>query len=488
MNLVHPAVAKLIQNLSCGKTVECKTQIDQQDAVTKIARVYETARNALEYRAEYLVRRAAIERILRRQIVFSRDPDKLAASLIQEIRWAAYIDDINQEEIQNILEEFLPETKVDQDWLLGLVSANIEYTLSKNYDYHQFTKFAFNVLRRRVEIDHPDIDLLLYMAVDKIFSQSDEAGISFHLYQLNPNHNLEEVYSAFKKVIDTKILNSLCVFVRKQMGPLMLIRDLYFASPTEFEATLLDQDLFNKKAKQILQDQLKLVKSRMNTATIRSLIYVFLTKMIIGVLLESPLELLIFGQTHYLTLIINMLVPVIVMWLIVANIHLPKTKNQEQLLDRASEIIFNYDSLPNQWEKLFGFSKKVSPLFYFFYALLFILVFYVIYSTLKLIGFSIISIGMFVFFLSVVTFFAYRIRQIALIYTYQPRTDSATVGWDIFTLPMVAIGDVVSRGVSQLNFLTFVFDFILEAPFKLILGFLENWGRFLSSKRDEIVG
>ncbi|MEK7504348.1 MAG: hypothetical protein AAB550_02505 [Patescibacteria group bacterium] len=462
MEIIHPVIAKLISNLSCGKTANLHTQSDQQDAVTKIARVYELARNALEYRAEHLVRRAAIERILRRQIVFSHDSKKLG------------------------------KTEVDHNWLLGLISAEIESSFNPNHDYHEFTKFAFNVLRKRIEIDDPDIDLMLYVAIDKIFSQSDEAGISYHLYQLNPQSNLDETYSAFKKVIDTKALNTLCVFVRKQMGPLMLIRDLYFAAPIEFEKSLCDQEVFTRKAILVLQDQLRLVKSRMNTATIRSLIYVFLTKMIIGVLLESPLELLIFGQTHYLTLIINMIVPVGVMWLIVSNIHLPKPKNQEQLLARATEIIFNYDTPANSWEKITTLNKSISSfkfsLFYFFYALLFLLVFYVIYSVLKFVGSSIISIGMFVFFLSVVTFFAYRIRQIALIYTYQPRNDTTSVGWDVFTLPMVAIGDLVSRGVSQLNFLTFVFDFILEAPFKLILGFLENWGRFLSSKRDEIVG
>ena len=83
-----------------------------------------------------------------------------------------------------------------------------------------------------------------------------------------------------------------------------------------------------------------------------------------------------FGQTHYLTLIINMIVPVGVMWLIVSNIHLPKPKNQEQLLARATEIIFNYDTPANSWEKITTLNKSISSfkfsLFYFFYALLFL--------------------------------------------------------------------------------------------------------------------
>ena len=55
-------------------------------------------------------------------------------------------------------------------------------------------------------------------------------------------------------------------------------------------------------------------------------------------------------------------------------------------------------------------------------------------------------------------------------------------------LPIVTVGSWLSRGVAKLNFLVFVFDFVLEAPFKMILRVMDNWFDFLSRKRDEVVG
>jgi hypothetical protein len=53
------------------------------------------------------------------------------------------------------------------------------------------------------------------------------------------------------------------------------------------------------------------------------------------------------------------------------------------------------------------------------------------------------------------------------------------------SLPILTIGSYLSQGLSKLNFLGFVFDFILEAPFKLILGFVDDWVQFLSVKKEE---
>jgi hypothetical protein len=58
-----------------------------------LAFFYERVRNALDYKGEHLVRRNAIERILRRQIWErkSYDPADLAGTLIKELIWARYL-------------------------------------------------------------------------------------------------------------------------------------------------------------------------------------------------------------------------------------------------------------------------------------------------------------------------------------------------------------------------------------------------------------
>jgi len=120
-------------------------------------------------------------------------------------------------------------------------------------------------------------------------------------------------------------------------------------------------------------------------------------------------------------------------------------------------------------------------------------------------GFSLVSSVIFLFFVTVVSFFAYRIRQTAKIYTVKSGRGLGSSLGDMLMLPIVTVGSWLSRGVAKLNFLVFVFDFVLEAPFKMIflvfvfdfvleapfkmiLRVMDNWFDFLSRKRDEVVG
>ena len=78
------AVQIFLQQLSYGGKVDGGARDDDRSVVSLLARVYEKARNALEYRADHLVRRAAIERILKRLIVYEKDPAVLLKRLDAE--------------------------------------------------------------------------------------------------------------------------------------------------------------------------------------------------------------------------------------------------------------------------------------------------------------------------------------------------------------------------------------------------------------------
>jgi len=130
---MHQAVTALTQSLSYGKTVGESNEAPR-NPVGRLAQVYEVARNALEYRADHLVRRAAIERILKRQVVFEKNAAKLADSLVEELEWARYIneekeDEGTKKEIALILEKYLEVFNsggINRDWLMGMASAEIE--------------------------------------------------------------------------------------------------------------------------------------------------------------------------------------------------------------------------------------------------------------------------------------------------------------------------------------------------------------------------
>ena len=94
---MHAAAEALLKSLNFGKNIRKDSPKETDDPVGKLAQVYETARNALEYRAQHLVRRAAIERILKRELVFSSGSKRISEILVQELRWARYTSAVHGE-------------------------------------------------------------------------------------------------------------------------------------------------------------------------------------------------------------------------------------------------------------------------------------------------------------------------------------------------------------------------------------------------------
>ena len=507
---MHPAVSALLGSLSFGNKDETQRNLDNSNTVSRIAQVYEVARNALEYRAEHLVRRAAIERILRRKIIFSKNSEELSDELLTELKWAMYMTEVEEEKVKNadikiILDKYLgvlQNNKFNRDWLLGLISSEIEERLNPNVDYQRFTTFAFNYFRQRVTIpDNENLDLVLYVAVDSTYSQSDHQQISYHIYKLVRSQALSdgrseedifsEAFSAYSKAISSKSLNKLSAYLRRQIGPLVLLRDIYFSNPKAFKELIEEKTRFIEESKKTLDVQLLIMGNRMRNATVRSLIYVLSTKMIIAFLIELPLEKLLTGHVSFFSLGFNLLIPVLVMFALIVRTKLPNKVEQEKIIDKSWQVVNAFDLEAAPWEKFpqtDRSSKFMNSLFSGLYALLFLAIFAILMRGLIFIGFNVLNLIVFLFFLSVVSFFAFRIRQTAQVYLVKTKFANKSSFTDVLMLPIVVLGGWLSIGVSRLNFLVFIFDFILEAPFKIILRFVDNWTAFLSNRRDEVVG
>jgi hypothetical protein len=98
-----------------------------------------------------------------------------------------------------------------------------------------------------------------------------------------------------------------------------------------------------------------------------------------------------------------------------------------------------------------------------------------------------VSSAIFLFFLCVVSFFAYRLRLNAREYVVMREQESLrTVLVDIFMLPILRAGQYLSMQVSRINIFVLFFDFIIEAPFKTLLNTLEELFAYLKEKKEEL--
>ena len=498
---MNHALTALVSRLSYGAGDNLKDRDTSRGFVEAVAQVYERARNALEYRADNLVRRAAIERILKRRMLLNNDPDSLTRHLLTELRWARYlsheeIGKSKRQELEEILKKYSSHLNgaVPTEWILKTASAEIEEIFNLNTDYRQFTFFAFQVIKQKIATGDKDLDLLVYFAVDKVYAGSDDEQILYHILRLAGENftkeKLEEAWKLFNLAKRHKDLPRIIKFVRRQMPPLILMRDIYFYDPSEFKNSLSGQEKFEAKAQEVLETQLSLMSGKVRTAGTRSVIYVFLTKMILAFGLEVPLETLFYGQVGLLPLALNLSFPPVIMWITTMQIRLPNKNEQTALVSRTWTILQNFDGLKDEADVLrqSESGNQRGLLYYIFstlYLVFFVGIFVLIYSVLGKIGFSFFSKFIFIFFLTIIAFFAYRIVQIAKVYSWKGIRSESSTFMEILSLPIIAIGSRLSVGLSKLNFLAFAFDFILEAPFKIILGFVDGWVQFLSIKKEE---
>ena len=213
--------------------------------------------------------------------------------------------------------------------------------------------------------------------------------------------------------------------------------------------------------------------------------------MILALILEYPASLYFYNEVNTVAIIINSLFPPLLMAVIVLFFRTPNEENTKNIYQRIIEIIDKDKSFENQISYIPRKPRIKKPVLIFgftlFYSFTFLITLIVIYELLTLLNFNLISQAIFLFFVSLVTFFSYRIKQIVNEYRLQEKESVLTPVVDFFFMPILSIGKFLSSEISRLNFFIFIFDFLIEAPFKLVFEVVEEWISFVRQRKEEIV-
>jgi len=503
------------------------TKLSVSQTVSFLALVYEKVRNAIEYREDHLIRRAAIERILKRRLSLNSEAKGEAENILRELMWARYFPNgslgaLDIQEIQHILDRYIDirkqlltgriyKTKAFlAEFLLQLVTAEIEEHLSPAISQQEadFGYYIFQTLKDKVKIEDVQTeqkDTYLFIAIEKAYRKSDQAYQRYHLFRLfyKPlaNYTNDEISSLIPKLsdifhkIDSLIKNptveKLVRFTRKQLPPFLIMFSLFRENKEKIDEILVNKSMLWTYVEKIAREKYALVRSRLNILAFRSLIYIFITKMLFALILEVPVSQYLYNEVNYWAIGINSLAPPLFMLLIILSVSVPGEDNTKRLFLRIVDII-DKDST---FEKSIAFiTKKVKnrrPVlafgFTFLYVSTFIVTLYLIHLGLKMMNFNILSEALFIFFISVVAFFAYRIKQLANMYRLTEKGSFFSPIFDFFFMPILSMGKIFSEGVSKINFFIVIFDFIIEAPFKLIIEVIEEWISFVRLKKEDII-
>ncbi len=515
------------------KSIKPKVKPDDNSAlsvsqtVSFFALVYERVRNAVEYREDHLILRAAIERILRRRFSLNSSGKGEAENLLRELLWARYFDNgvLGGEDIvviQDLINKYVlmrdqivygrdNELKVFLDkYLFDLITCEIEESLLPQSAQIQsnLSFFIYQVLRKKIKIEglkEDQKDAYFLVSIEKVFGKSDQAYLRYHLfvtfYKTLGNYSDKELKSIipklpsiFKKIDDmvtNPYVDNIVKFTRKQMPPFLVLFSLIKNKASEMNTILTDKEKLWNEVDQKCREKYQQLGGRVRTLAVRSFIYILLTKMIFAVILEVPISNYLYGEVNNQAIIINSLFPPILMIIILGFFKIPGEENTKKIYQRIVDIIDNDKSFES---KVAFFPKKSTPKrpmlifgFTIFYSLTFLVTFSLIYEALKTIDFNLVSMVIFVFFVSVVTFFSYRIRQITKELRLEEKSSILSPIVDFFFMPLLSMGKFFSSEIAKLNFFIFIFDFIIEAPFKLIFEVVEEWISFVRKRKEEII-
>jgi hypothetical protein len=502
-------------NFALKKTSTSEETIKTSTAASTLAVVYEAARNAVEFRSDHLIRQAAIVRILRRRLFLGQKSERLAPLLIRELIWARYLKDDFVEvgkidDIEEIINRYriafsLTKDKELGEWLLNLAGCEIEESLVFNPFPQLLINFVSGSMQSRIKIAGESNDrvrdIQVYIATERVFAKNSEIFITYHLLKAilpewfgKKSDDAAKFFPtllATKTELDRDLQYSLAPDIKREItkyiAPFNVIREMVIRSPGDFEDRVSDRDAFNALARGTLEELYKENRGRLMRASTRSIIYIFLTKMVFGLALELPFDIFV-GKTNYFALIINLIFPPALMFLLNAGIRIPDEENTRRILEKVDEYLYDTGTPRvaevGRRQKAKGVFERI---FIGTYSILFVGIFVFIVWGLNLLHFNPVSQAIFLFFLCVVSFFAFRVRSISRDYVYhEERTGFLSSLVDFIFLPAVRVGQWLSVQISRLNVLGFIFDFIIEAPLKAFLEVIEEWVRFVRVKKDEI--
>lgn len=518
LQLASAVLEDVSVNASPGEEV-----IEVSIPASRAGSMYEKARLAVDNQEEHLLRRNAIVRIIKRFAGTETTIPDIADRLLRELIWAKYIPNKIMpvsmvQEIAGIIQKYEPliqaidDLEIDSDeafsWVVDVMSTEIEYRLSPPLANEALVSYMFDEMKGRVEwdaryqISDEQKELSLYIAIHKALLKADKGSLRFRVLTLyypawpgtQNNEVVSEVLEKMGEVIelvdrqiDHPIVHKLEILLRRKCSVFRVLRDVAEANREGVVDLVNDPDKLDKEVRKALKNRTNTFRKKLRRTVFRSIMFLFLTKMLSALVVEVPYEFIYLEHDAVFPLLVNMFFPPFLLALLALTVTVPEKKNTSDHVRVIRALMVGADdSLLNVRVKL----RKNTALDVFF-NLLYLLVYLVFYGglTILLIQLHFVWVGilLFLFFISLVAFFGIRIRLSTKdIVLSENSRGFFGILFDYFMVPVVKLGHWLSVKVAQINLFVYFFDFILDAPYKLVVRVLDSWTDFITEKREEL--
>jgi hypothetical protein len=469
---------------------------------------YEQLRNAAEHAEENVLLQRAIRRFYRR-LFLARDRNLATSSgdeLITELTLAGYLanDTVPRSFIDRIGEsagEYFDvyqamdwRNKRRDTWTLDVLSVEIESMLSNYAKQDAFIEFAYGYFLDYFKKEAhgkkaENHDVSVFIAAHRALLKTDVARIRWILlqrYQQAPGEFAS--YTKTNELIDTLLdaeeTDRLFRIINRQGAAFRILWQMV-ESEEDLDTVLESRDRFLSAYEAQIETTYSAVSKKIKKGIIKSVIFLFITKTLVGVLVEVPYDILLHGAIIWLPLVINLLFPPLYMILLSNTLLLPGRANTEALIDKVDALLYGTSDKAfissRRRAGAYGWPYRVA------YALFILLVIGSATWGLYSLGFSALHLVIFLIFLSTASFLGFSlsrlVREVEAIDGYQ---GGVTMIRDFLYMPFVMIGRWISEKYAKINLVASILDMVIELPLKTILRLVRQWGAFMSEQKDRM--
>jgi len=522
-----PTIIEPIQQLITAATEEKRFQrLDPNEPKISIPTraavasfIYERMRAAVDYKEEHLIRRNAIERMLRRMLSQGKR-ENIAENLVHELIHARYLPNntIPQRKIaqlESIFEKYFTLLGFSQikdvvkkntmpGFMLGVMATEVDEFLVPPFVMHASINAMYEVMNHRIHIEDAiepeERAKQIYIAASRSLYKNDNDTLAFHLMLLYYPHwrdadskmirevgtNLEDVRTKILKDLNHPLKEKVTPLLRKNVAYFVILRDIIVSDPEGSWHDIREGSAFPERISARCEQNYKASRASLHRSITRSIIYLVVTKFLIFLVLEIPVDYFIRKQFDLIPIAINLLFPPSLLAIVALSTKLPDEQNTQLIIERINTIMHGKGDLI-QIAKSRSRSVVLNLIFVLLYGVLFALSFGLLIFGLQFLKFTVVSVFIFLFFLSLVPLFAYRIRLTSQELIVTPPKKGLLRGlWSFFTLPVLQAGKWMSTRFAHINVFIFALDFIIEAPFKAFIKVIEDWMDYVHEKKEEI--
>lgn len=505
------------------------------EVASKVAAFYEKVRGIIDWQEEHLLKRRAIERALKRRIFTGVDLSnntgsgiQIAESLVLELIRGGHfpndhIESTQTQEVQRVVDKYIfiiknsPQNRKKSklqlsNWLSAIAASEIEEILAPSIRERSLISYMFSLMQEKIRVKEgifviggmgeKEKNIQIYIAVQRALFKLDPAIISYHLlkYQyedwtnfskeqlLEVAKNIYTVWGNIEKAFNHPMGNKFYHLCEKYDTPYLLLGDVISSDPVNIQKTISDPEALERLIKAAYQKRLKNLKKRLSRAAIYVTLSIFLSKIVVALAIEIPVDRYITGEFNSLALAVNILVPPLLMFMLVATTRPPKKGNLEQVIMEVMKLAYT-------GKKTDTYEVRTAPkrtflleaLISLFYLISFLISLGLIIWVLYALQFPIFSYVIFVVFISLIAFAGTKIRQRSReLHVIERKEPFFHIIFDPFAIPLVQLGKWLTARWQRYNVLASFFNVLIDVPFLLFVEFLEQWRYFLKEKKEEI--